>query len=71
MRNQDPDLVVVYMQVKDPPRTDGGQWLDPVCGRELEPGFARGKLIHAGVEYRFCSLSCARVFAARPEEFIS
>lgn len=63
--------MVVYMQVEDAPRADGGQPVDPVCGRELEPGFAAGKLIHSGVEYRFCSLSCARVFAARPGEFVA
>ena len=65
-----PDPVVVYMQVRDAPSSEQGQAVDPVCGRELEAGFIAGRLIHRGVEYGFCSLGCARIFAARPAEFV-
>jgi YHS domain-containing protein len=64
------DPLVVYVRIKDGPMSEVGQAVDPVCGRELPPGTMRGKVIHAGVEYVFCSLSCARAFAARPGEFL-
>ena len=62
--------LVVYVRINDGPLSGDGHAVDPVCGRELVSGMARGKVIHAGVEYLFCSLSCARVFAARPWEFL-
>jgi YHS domain-containing protein len=64
------DPLVVYVRVHDGPVSEAGQAVDPVCGRELPQGATRGKVIHAGVEYLFCSLSCARAFAARPGEFL-
>jgi len=66
-----PDPLVVYVRVNDGPVSQDGHAVDPVCGRELTAGMARGKVIHAGVEYLFCSLSCARAFAARPAEFLA
>jgi YHS domain-containing protein len=63
--------LVVYVRVENGPLSGDGHAVDPVCGRELVSGMARGKVIHAGVEYLFCSLSCARVFAARPSEFVA
>ena len=63
--------LVVYVRVEDGPVSGDGHAVDPVCGRELVSGVARGKVIHAGVEYLFCSLSCARAFAARPTEFVT
>ena len=63
--------MVVYVRIKDGPASENGHALDPVCGRELASVSTRGKVIHAGVEYLFCSLSCARAFAARPTEFLA
>lgn len=63
--------LVVYVRVTDGPVSEEGHALDPVCGRDLPTGATRGKVIHAGVEYLFCSLSCARAFAARPTEFLA
>jgi YHS domain-containing protein len=64
------DPLVVYVRLKDGPLSDRGHVVDPVCGRELEGAFAPGRVIHGGVEYGFCSLSCARTFAAHPKEFV-
>ncbi len=43
--------------------------VDPVCGMTIQPGHEAGRLVHADVEYRFCSLECARSFAADPQRF--
>jgi YHS domain-containing protein len=63
--------LVVYVRINDGPVSGDGHAVDPVCGRELVPGMAHGKVIHAGIEYLFCSLSCARTFATRPSEFLA
>lgn len=44
--------------------------IDPVCRMAVDPAQQAGMLIHDGVEYRFCSLECARRFAAEPERFV-
>jgi YHS domain-containing protein len=44
--------------------------IDPVCRMAVDPEHSAGRLVHAGVEYRFCSLECAGKFAAAPERFI-
>ena len=36
--------------------------LDPVCGREIEPGQSAGKSEYRGVVYYFCSLGCQAMF---------
>lgn len=43
--------------------------IDPVCRMAVDPAQQAGLLIHDGVEYRFCSLECARRFAEAPERF--
>ena len=43
--------------------------IDPVCRMAVDPARQAGLLIHDGAEYRFCSLDCARRFAAEPERF--
>ena len=63
--------LVVYVRINDGPVSGDGHAVDPVCGREVVSGMACGKVIHVGVEYLFCSLSCAREFAARPSEFLA
>lgn len=43
--------------------------IDPVCRMAVDPGRGAGALTYEGVEYHFCSLDCARAFAAAPEEY--
>jgi adenylate cyclase len=43
--------------------------IDPVCRMAVDPDHAAGTLVHEGVEYRFCSLDCARCFAERPDQY--
>jgi YHS domain-containing protein len=35
----------------------------------VDPEHAAGALVHEGVEYHFCSLDCARQFAAAPQRY--
>jgi adenylate cyclase len=48
-------------------RSAVGLPIDPVCRMAVDPEHAAGTLVHEGVEYHFCSLDCARQFAAAPE----
>jgi len=43
--------------------------IDPVCRMAVDPDRAPGRLVHGGVAYFFCSLSCAGQFAQQPERF--
>lgn len=43
--------------------------LDPVCRMAVEPGRCAGTLLHDDVEYHFCSLACAALFAADPGRY--
>lgn len=45
--------------------------IDPVCRMAVDPHRCAGSLVHAGVEYHFCSLECAARFAASPEAYLS
>jgi adenylate cyclase len=45
--------------------------IDPVCRMAVDPAHAAGTLVHGGIEYRFCSLDCARKFAAAPDRYTS
>lgn len=47
----------------------GGLPLDPVCRMAVDPETAAGSLQHNGTVYVFCSLECARSFAAEPERY--
>jgi class 3 adenylate cyclase/YHS domain-containing protein len=40
--------------------------IDPVCHQHVDRRSAAGRLVHAGTEYWFCSLSCAAAFASNP-----
>lgn len=44
--------------------------IDPVCRMTVEPAREAGRLVHAGVEYHFCSLECAAKFAAAPDRYL-
>ena len=60
--------VTVYAAV--PERTgQTGLPVDPVCRMAVDPARNAGALTHDGVEYQFCSLTCAREFAADPESY--
>ncbi len=55
-----------HSQLHDPAR----RLPDPVCGMRVDPATARGgTLVHAGVEYGFCSPHCRSEFEARPEHY--
>jgi P-type Cu+ transporter len=41
--------------------------IDPVCGMQVEPAGAAGKVEHAGKTYYFCSTHCAHLFKADPQ----
>lgn len=45
--------------------------VDPVCRMRVNPATAAGRLIYAGTDYLFYSLSCAAKFATEPERFTS
>ncbi len=45
--------------------------LDPVCGMQVQPEKARGRVEHAGQSYFFCSASCAERFQREPETYLS
>jgi len=44
---------------------------DPVCGMTVAPGKEADRVTHGGVEYLFCSKSCAEKFRAHPERYSS
>lgn len=49
--------------------TRGKLVIDPVCRMVVTPGREAGELLHEGVKYRFCSLTCAAAFAAGPDRY--
>ena len=42
---------------------------DPVCGMDVEPDHAAGRLEHQGRTHHFCSDSCIQKFRASPERY--
>jgi adenylate cyclase len=50
-------------------RDSEGLPIDPVCRMAVDPGKAAGQLTHEGRQFFFCSLDCARQFAAEPDPF--
>ena len=44
---------------------------DPVCGMEIDPNTAAGKLEHDGQTYRFCHRGCLEKFRADPQSFLA
>jgi P-type Cu+ transporter len=44
---------------------------DPVCGMDIDPNTAAGKLDHQGQTYYFCSASCLERFQAEPQRYVS
>ena len=43
---------------------------DPVCGMEVDPKEAAGKLEYNGETYYFCGPGCKRDFDKNPEKFV-
>lgn len=60
--------VTVYAAVPEDV-DDAGLPIDPVCRMAVDPTRNAGSLVHAGVEYHFCSLACARAFADDPASY--
>jgi adenylate cyclase len=47
------------------------QPIDPVCRMAVDPAHEAGRLTFEGREYHFCSLDCARAFAAAPTDYVT
>jgi class 3 adenylate cyclase/YHS domain-containing protein len=62
--------LLLYTALREGAETEGGLPIDPVCRMAVDPGHGAGMLVHDGTEYHFCSLDCARRFAAEPERFV-
>jgi class 3 adenylate cyclase/YHS domain-containing protein len=45
--------------------------VDPVCRMTVAPEHCAGHLVHAGIDYCFCSLECAGAFARSPGRYIA
>jgi adenylate cyclase len=45
--------------------------VDPVCHMTLDPALATTIIAHEGVEYRFCSRSCAEAFERDPLRYLA
>ncbi|HEV2102224.1 MAG TPA: heavy metal translocating P-type ATPase [Candidatus Acidoferrum sp.] len=43
---------------------------DPVCGMNVDPVKANGKVEHGGASYYFCSAGCAQKFEKEPEKYL-
>jgi class 3 adenylate cyclase/YHS domain-containing protein len=50
-------------------RSAAGLPIDPVCRMAVDPKHSAGTLVHGDIAYHFCSLECARQFAAAPERY--
>ena len=44
--------------------------VDPVCGMEVDPADAAGRVAHHGRDYFFCSQHCVEAFRADPEKYL-
>jgi YHS domain-containing protein len=44
---------------------------DPVCGLDVTPETAAGKLDYRGQTYYFCSMGCKKDFDKAPEKYVS
>lgn len=61
--------VPVYAAVREGARSSAGLPIDPVCRMAVDRWHGAGRLTHQGVEYCFCSLSCAGAFAQHPSRY--
>ena len=44
--------------------------VDPVCRMAVDPELAGEHIVYRGAEYHFCSVECARAFAAAPGRYV-
>ena len=44
--------------------------VDPVCGMDVDPADAAGRVAHKGHDYFFCSEHCVEAFRADPEKYL-
>jgi adenylate cyclase len=63
--------VAIFAAVRAGAQTDAGLPIDPVCRMAVDPDHGVGQLVHAGVEYHFCSLACVNAFSGNPERYAS
>lgn len=63
--------VQLYAAMTEGEVSPGGLPIDPVCRMAVDPSHSAGQLRHAGVDYFFCSLTCAKAFAGDPERFVT
>lgn len=61
--------VTIYAALRNADHEARGLPIDPVCRMAVDPARRAGVLVHAAVEYQFCSLECARAFAAAPDGY--
>jgi adenylate cyclase len=67
LRNVTDELELYEIHVG--PSVEGGA-IDPVCRMRVERDIAAGRLRHEEVDYWFCSLKCAALFAAAPVSYV-
>jgi adenylate cyclase len=63
------ERVLLYAALREGESSDEGLPIDPVCRMAVDPRHSAGSLTHDGVEYHFCSLDCAGMFAAAPQRY--
>src|SRR2546422_2240767 len=63
--------VLIFAAVREGARDPAGLPIDPVCRMAVNPEHSAGRLSYEGVEFYFCSLECARAFAADPARHAS
>jgi YHS domain-containing protein len=44
---------------------------DPVCGMEVDPAQAAGRVEYKGQTYYFCAPGCQRAFEKEPEKYLN
>ncbi len=62
--------VKLYRLEREGPGAHRTAPIDPVCRMRVDVSRAAGSLRHAGAEFHFCSMECARVFTAAPERYV-
>jgi adenylate cyclase len=63
------EAITVYAAWSAGEHASDGLPIDPVCRMAVDPDRAAGTLRHAGTEFHFCSLECARAFTADPDSY--
>jgi adenylate cyclase len=65
------DPVMIYRALREGVRSSVGLPIDPVCRMAVDPASSAGVLRHRGTDFHFCSLDCARTFAADPDRYLT